>query len=154
MEPQHCAGRRRLPFRGGFSPPDRSDRRRRPTIAGLPFGDVALELDVVRETERQQFALERTSAGVCLPQTQKPPSPSSISPAFKARLAVATTSERNPFGAPVGSLRSARLDGNAELEPDHVDRPVKRGVSAGLIRQHRVFLKAAARISVSPSNTT
>src|SRR5688572_20796432 len=48
-------------------------------------------------------------AGIRRPYTVKPPSPSSISPAFRARLATATASPRKPVGHPVGSPRSATL---------------------------------------------
>src|SRR5262249_52620429 len=37
-------------------------------------------------------------------------------------------------------------DRDAELEPYHMDRPVERGIAAGLIRQHGIFLEALARV--------
>lgn len=46
-------------------------------------------------------------ADICLPQTVNPPSPSSHSPGFRGRLAVATTSAWKPVGVPVGSRRKA-----------------------------------------------
>ena len=59
---------------------------------------------------------------------------------------------RHHVGAEAGR-RAGRLvaqraagDRDAELEPDHVDRPVERGVFAALVRQHGVFLEAAARV--------
>src|SRR5262249_19865877 len=41
--------------------------------------------------------------------------------------------------------RDAR-DRHAELEPDHVNRTVERGVAPALVRQHRVFLETAPRV--------
>src|SRR5262249_30672628 len=35
---------------------------------------------------------------------------------------------------------------HAELEPDHVDRSIERGVTPALTRQHGVFLETAPRI--------
>ena len=88
-----------------------------------------------------------TSAGVCLPQTQKPPSPSSISPALSFALR-----GRHHVGAEAGGragrlvAQSAGGHRDAELEPDHVDRPVQCRIFSGLVRQHRLFLEAPARI--------
>ena len=47
------------------------------------------------------------SAGVCLPQTQIAALAVEHLAGLQIRFAVATTSERKPVGAPVGSLRSA-----------------------------------------------
>ena len=146
--PRHCAGRRRPPSRAALSPRRHSDRRRHPPIsARRPPAMSRLSLTLCARPSGSNSSRSETSAGVCLPQTQKPPSPSSISPALRVALG-----GRHHVGAEAGrragrlvAQRAAR-DRDAELEPDHVDRPVERGVSAALVRQHGVFLEAAARV--------
>src|SRR5262249_15637558 len=42
--------------------------------------------------------------------------------------------------------QSGACDGDAELEPDHVDRPVERAVVSAAVGQHGIFGKTAPRI--------
>jgi hypothetical protein len=94
----------------------------------LAFRDVALELDLLREAERQE-APRAGAAGVCLPQTE------AALPSSTLALPERTLGGRDHVGveatgAPVGSPRSARSRPRCGLEPDHVDRPVERRVAA------------------------
>ena len=86
---------------------------------------------------------------MALAQTAKPPSPSSISPASRSRLAVATASPRNSVGVPVGSLRST-----AESTLTLVSSPMMWNgrhidpYQPGLVDQQAILLEAVARIFV------
>ena len=112
----------------GFSSPDvRGGRTQPPSRGGharrvvrvvfdvrpfqpLALGDVALELDVLREAERKiaRGRARRPRASACPRRRSRPRRPAPR-PVFRFRLAVAATSERKPVGAPVGSWRSAAL---------------------------------------------
>ena len=72
--PRHCAGRKRPPFRAAPSPRYRwivGDVR---PFERAALRDVALELDVVREAERQQFVLAATPrpASACPRRRSRP----------------------------------------------------------------------------------
>ena len=76
-----------------------------------------------------------------------PPSPSSISPARRSRLAIATTSPRQASRA-AGRLAPQRRRGDrdAELQPDEVIGPPQRGVAPGGVGRDAVFGEAAADV--------
>ena len=71
-------------------------------------------------------------AGCSLPHTVVPPSPSSTSPGFRSRLAVATTSACQPCATPVASRRSV-----VRLEGERAKRRVEhwRGVAVAACEQ-------------------
>ena len=115
--------------------------------SALAFLDVALELDVVRQAQRQQSALERHLGRRLL----APDAEAALAVEHLAGFQIALGG-RHHVGAEAGG-RAGRLvaqraacDRNAEFEPDHVDRPVKRGVFAAFVRQHGVFPEAAAGV--------
>src|SRR5262252_9394924 len=113
----------------------------------LALRDAALEPDLVGEPERQQPLGERARGGNLL------------APDTKSALAVehlALLEGAFGGGGDVGAKtrrRAGRLlaqgdarHRHAELEPDHMNGPVKRGVASALVRQHRVFLETAPRV--------
>jgi hypothetical protein len=126
-------------------PAGRSKARRQHVMRS----DVAHQRNFVRQTDRQPAISQTVCAGISLPQTQAPPSPSSISPACRSRFAVATTSPRKPVGAPVASpAQRRRQDGHVQFQADQMERPVQRGNPARGIGDHAVFLEAARGVIV------
>ena len=96
------------PFPDGSSPPGRRHHMlRRPFQRGA-FRHGAGQRDAVRESERQQPVGERALRGVCRP-TRKSALAVEHFACLRLRFAVATTSERKPVGAPVGSRHNAAL---------------------------------------------
>ena len=111
MQPLSPSMRKPAPSRGGSAP------RRSPPPARHSSSEAAGlyrvgEAQMVGETDGEATQAQAVLRRHQLPQTVNPPSPSSISPARRSRFAVATTSPRNPVGAPVASPRSAadRID--------------------------------------------
>ena len=97
----------------------------------LAFADLALELDAVGEAERQEFAVERdvAPAPACPRRRNRP-----RRRAFR-RLSDCAWRSRPRRSESRSARRSARCaarrrDGNAELEPDHVNRAIERGIFA------------------------
>ncbi len=74
----------------------------------------------MREADRHRIGFLESLAVINRPQTVKPPSPSSFSPASRSRLATATTSPFHALGAPVGKLNKPA---QATLMPS--SRPIK-----------------------------
>src|SRR5262252_2747451 len=113
----------------------------------LALRDTALEPDLMGEPERQQPLGERARGRDLL------------APHAKAALAVEYLAllERALGGSGDVGAEARRRAGrllaqsdarhrHAELEPDHVNGPVQRGVASALVRQHRVFLETAPRV--------
>src|SRR5712691_7754180 len=113
----------------------------------LALRDAALEPDLMGEPERQQPLGERARSRDLL------------APHAKAALAgeyLALLERAFGGGGDVGAEargRAGRLlaqgdarHRHAELQPDHVNGPVQRGVASALVRQHRVFLETAPRV--------
>src|SRR5262245_62598504 len=113
----------------------------------LALRDVALEPDRVGEPERQQAAGQRARGRNLLAPDAKP--------AFAVEhLAVLERAfgGRGDVGAKAGR-RAGRLpaqrdagDRHPELETDHVDGTVERGVATAFVRQHRIFLETSPGI--------
>src|SRR5215470_6795920 len=113
----------------------------------LALRDAALEPDLMGEPERQQPLGERARGRDLL------------APHAKAALAVEYLALLERAFGGGGDVRAeargragrllAQGDArhrHAELEPDHVNGPVQRGVASALVRQHRVFLETAPRV--------
>src|SRR5215469_4453490 len=110
----------------------------------LALRDAALEPDLMGEPERQQPLGERARGGNLLAPDAKPALAVEHLVLLKRALG---------GGSDVGTKtrrRAGRLlaqgdarHRHAQLEPDHMNGPVKHGVASALVRQHRVFLETA-----------
>src|SRR5262249_2235904 len=113
----------------------------------LPLADVTLEPHLMRQAERQQALGKRARGGnLFTPDAESTLAVEHLAPlerAFSRRGDVGAEARRR-----TGRLLAQRDAGNrhAELEPDHVNRPIERGVAPALVRQHRVFFETAPRI--------
>ena len=130
---------------------------RRPVVDGdvlprdnLSFGDSADERDAVASPTGKAAWLSDSSAGISLPRTVKPPSPSSTSPDQQAASwTTATTSAEKPIGAPVASRRTA-----AEAivmfssSPTKCLRAVQRHVLMRVVGLPRVLRQARPHVGV------
>src|SRR5262249_28993230 len=114
---------------------------------GIAFPYLARDTHIMREPERQESIRERALGGA-LPA---PDTEAALAVEYLARLKP-PLGDGDHIGVP-GIRRAGRLptqhrgrDRHAEFEPDHVDRPVERGIAAAPVWQHVIFAKARARV--------
>src|SRR6478752_313377 len=101
----------------------------------------------MRQTERQQFTFEGDIGGRLLAPDAEAALPVQHFAAFKGSFGSGDDTGTEAGRGPRGLVAERRACNRyAELQSDHMDWPVQRRVFAGLVRQHCVFLEAAARM--------